>query len=748
MNDGMLAPGAGGAEIPRVYAHTREGEGEESWEPILDHLADAAGRAGAFADAFDARAWGELAGWWHDLGKYLPEFQARLRGSPIAVEHAGVGAALAAEHKAWALAFVIAGHHAGLANRETAAEGAGGPSPLSTRLAANRTVLGQVRTLAPAALLQRAIPPLPSAFRIAPGASRTEKERLQRRAELWTRFLFSALVDADYLATEAFLEPERRAPAKEFDSIETLRDRLDAHTARFVASTPVNVLRAGVLADCRTAAELSPGIFSLTVPTGGGKTLSGMAFALHHAVLHGLRRVVVAIPYTSIIEQNARVYGEVLERRNVIEHHSGIDEEAAFEKDPGQETRRRLASENWDAPVVVTTNVQLFESLFANGPARCRKLHNLARSVIILDEAQSLPPDYLDCLLDVLRDLVELYGCTIVLSTATQPALARRESLPTGLDDVREIVRERDTLFRGLERVNIHWPASPEPTPYEEIADALKRHDQVLAIVHLRRDARTLARLLPPENLFHLSALMCAAHRAEILQEVRKRLGRGLPCRLIATQLVEAGVDIDFPVVYRALAGLDSLAQAAGRCNREGKLERGDFVVFNAETSPPRGILSRGMETTRGLLARYGSELGFTRSEQLEEYFRALYAKCERDLHGVQAERQLFNFANVAHRVRLIEDGFRHPVVVLWGEGEERLARYRKHPCRATLRALQPFTVQIAEPELKRLLGDGALEIVAETVYALTPTYHTLYDPTFGFGAAAEATPDPEALMG
>jgi CRISPR-associated endonuclease/helicase Cas3 len=398
--------------------------------------------------------------------------------------------------------------------------------------------------------------------------------------------------------------------------------------------------------------------------------------------------------------------------------------------------------------VVVSTNVQFFESLFANGPARCRKLHNLARSVIILDEAQTLPPQYLDCLLDALRDLVELYGCTVVLSTATQPALVRRESLPTGLDHVREIVRERVALFHGLERVRIHWPASSEPTPYAEVANDLKGHEQVLAIVHLRRDARTLAKLLPPENLFHLSALMCAAHRAEILKEVRKRLEDDLPCRLVATQLVEAGVDIDFPVVYRAMAGLDSLAQAAGRCNREGRKERGEFVIFNAETNPPRGILSKGTETTRGLLERYGAKLGFTRSEQLEEYFRALYAKCERDPHGVQAERQQFNFANVAHRVRLIEDGFRHPVVVLWGEAEERLARYRAHPCRATLRALQPYTVQIAEPELKRLLGDGALEIVAETVYALTPTYHTLYNPQFGFGVAAEAMPDPEALMG
>jgi CRISPR-associated endonuclease/helicase Cas3 len=748
MSDGMQARGAGGAEIPRVYAHTREGEGEESWEPILDHLADTAERAGEFANAFGARAWGELAGWWHDLGKYLPEFQARLRGASAAVEHAGVGAALAAEHRAWALAFAIAGHHAGLANREVAAEGAGGPSPLSSRLVDNRGALDRVRTSAPADLLQRAVPPLPPAFQIAPSAKRTERERLQRRAELWTRFLFSALVDADYLATEAFLEPERRAPAREFDSIPTLRDRLDAHTGGFVADTPVNTLRAGVLADCHAAAELSPGIFSLTVPTGGGKTLSGMAFALHHAARYELRRVVVAIPYTSIIEQNARVYAKVLGGRNVIEHHSGIDEDAAFQNDPDQEMRRRLASENWDAPVVVTTNVQLLESLFANGPARCRKLHNLARSVIILDEAQTLPPQYLDCLLDALRDLVELYGCTVVLSTATQPALVRRESLPTGLDHVQEIVRERDALFHGLERVRIHWPTSPEPTPYEEIAGALKRHDQVLAIVHLRRDARTLAKLLPPDNLFHLSALMCAAHRAEILQDVRRRLKDDLPCRLIATQLVEAGVDIDFPVVYRAMAGLDSLAQAAGRCNREGKLERGDFVVFHAETNPPPGILSKGMETARGLLQRYGMDLGFTRTQQLEEYFRALYAKCERDQRGVQSERRQFNFANVAHRVRLIEDGFRHPVVVLWGEAEERLARYRKHPCRTTLRALQPYTVQIAEPDLKKLLGDGALEIVAETVHALTPAYHTLYDPTFGFGVAAEAMPDPEALMG
>src|SRR4051794_11355014 len=423
-----------------LFAHSLAGHSESEWEELEAHLRAVAFRAEEFAAAFEAGEWGRLAGLWHDLGKARPEFQARLRGSGESVEHAGVGAALASSRNkvtGLPLAFAIAGHHAGLADLADSPEG-GGPRPLQQRLKENVPLLKDLKGL-PTGLTEMPLPALPK-LEGDPKAS-------IRSLELWTRFLFSALVDADFLATEEFYSPGRRLAVGEYDDIPSLRRRLDEHLVRFLAGLPeekreslVNRRRAEVLAACRTAAERPRGLFSLTVPTGGGKTLAAMAFALRHAERWDLRRAIVAIPFTSIIEQNARVYAGALGPRNVLEHHSALDPLAAEERNREAELRRRLAAENWDAPVVVTTNVQLFESLFANSPSRCRKLHRIARSVILLDEAQTLPADYLLAVLDILKELTLHYGCTVVLTTATQPALTRRESLPQGLENVHEII--------------------------------------------------------------------------------------------------------------------------------------------------------------------------------------------------------------------------------------------------------------------------------------------------------------------
>ncbi len=736
------------------YAHSLPGEPEERWERLEEHLREVGELAGQFAAAFVAREWGELAGRWHDLGKYKPEFQDLIRGAAIQVEHAGVGAAVAASRGGLgqAIAFAVAGHHAGLANNI-----ARGDSPqlaLRERLVKNFPELKRLGSTIPADLLDLPIPAAPS--HLDPTCvGRNEQERFARRIEFWTRFLFSALVDADFLATEAFYEGGRRGFTMEFASIVELREMLDAHLTRFKGDTPVNAVRAQILDACRAAAPRAPGLFSLTVPTGGGKTLSSLAFALRHAELHRLRRVIVVIPYTSIIEQNAAVYRSVFGAANVIEHHSNIDEAKRHEENSTTELRRRLAAENWDAPIVVTTNVQFFESLFANRPGRCRKLHNIARSVVVLDEAQSLPTDYLNCALDAMRELTGHFGCSMVLMTATQPALKRRDSLPAGLDKVHEIVPDPDHFARALERVRIHWPAAGAAViSYPALAAALLEHVRALAIVHLRRDARVLAQLLPEERRLHLSALMCPAHRSEVLREARTRLVRGGPCLLVATQLIEAGVDISFPVVYRALAGLDSLAQAAGRCNREGELHdaegnacRGDFHVFRAETRPPPGFLRMGMETMDTLLTEHGGEMTFTDGALLEKYFRMLYAKCEPDRKGVQAERSQLNFATVAERVRLIEDAYSHPVVVPWGDSEPRVAAFQARPNRETQRALQPYLVQIPERELNKLKVLGAVEWVQESVHVLTGVFRHLYDPEFGLVVDEKAAADPAALV-
>jgi CRISPR-associated endonuclease/helicase Cas3 len=733
-----------------LFAHSLAGRPESEWEELEAHLRAVAVRAEEFAAAFEAGEWGRLAGLWHDLGKARPEFQARLRGSGESVEHAGVGAAHASSlDKAGGLplAFAIAGHHAGLADLVDSPEG-GGPKPLRQRLKENAPLLKDLIGL-PAGLTGLPLPELPK--------HEGDPRGKIRSLELWTRFLFSALVDADFLATEEFYSPGRRQAVGEYEDIPTLRRRLDEHLAWLLAGLPderraslVNRRRAEVLAACRTAAEHPRGLFSLTVPTGGGKTLAAMAFALRHAERWDLRRVIVAIPFTSIVEQNARVYADALGPRNVLEHHSALDPLAAEERNGEAELRRRLAAENWDAPVVVTTNVQLFESLFANSPSRCRKLHRIARSVILLDEAQTLPIPYLLTVLEALRELVDHFGCSVVLTTATQPALARRESLPQGLQGVREIITEPVGLARDLKRVRPVWPAGDEPPlPYAELARRLLGHDRVLAVVHLRRDARTLAELLPEEGTFHLSALMCPAHRSQTLAEVRERLAVDGPCRLVSTQLIEAGVDVDFPVVYRCLGGLDSLAQAAGRCNREGRLlpGLGDVVFFRAETRPPAGIPRKGLAVVEGMLREKGGEIDLDDPGMYDLYFRKLYLLCEKDPEHIQALRQGLCFASVARKLRLIEDAS-EAIVVPYGEAGERLAAlWRDGPDRLRRRALQPFTVNIRRQTVSLLTGLGALETVVDGVNALTPPFHHLYHPRFGLIADDDPRSDPAQLI-
>ncbi|MEW6753801.1 MAG: CRISPR-associated endonuclease Cas3'' [Candidatus Latescibacterota bacterium] len=756
------------------YARTREGASDpQSWQLLVDHLRGVAALAGRFAAAFGSAVWGELAGLWHDLGKFRPEFQARLRGARIAAEHSGTGAALAcaADPSAGApLALAIAGHHAGLANLRSGE--AGGNRPLRDRVRDNASLLGSLRPVIPPEIGTLPLPELPAFLHSAP-ARPCDPQDLMRRREFWVRFLFSALVDADRLDAEAFDDPRQAAQRGSQTSIAELRSRLDrfveAKVSRLdpgAARSPVNRARAEVLAACRQAAEWPPGCFSLTVPTGGGKTLSAMAFALRHAEHHGLRRVFVVIPYTSIIEQNAAVYRDALGVRDVLEHHSNLDPER-LRRDTDEETCRRadLASENWDAPVVVTTTVQFFESLFSHLPGRCRRLHNVAQSVILLDEVQALPPEFLVPVLDGLRQLVSSYGCSVVLATATPPALAVRETLPDGLPDVRPVIGDPASLGRRLRRVTYEWPSpataeKPDEAgvlaAWESLAQELAGHPRVLAVVHRRDDARTLARLLSHQSgqeVVHLSALMCPAHRSAVLERVREALAAGAGCRAVSTQLVEAGVDLDFPVVYRALGGLDSIVQAAGRCNREGRLPApGRVVVFQAPTRPPPGTPRRALEATLVLLrqaAKEGGPDGIDVEDPavFERYFRILYGAQTLDARHIQRERAQLNFETVGTSFQLIEDRFSRSVVVPWDEAEERLDALRHQgPNRSTLRALQPYTVSAHVSAFERLLQQGALEEVVAGLWAIPSVCRHLYDAVFGL-VVGDAPIDPESLI-
>ncbi|MEM8993500.1 MAG: CRISPR-associated endonuclease Cas3'' [Acidobacteriota bacterium] len=779
---------------PDLWAHSPP-KGKTLAHPLFGHLRDTARRAASFGQPFGAGDLGSVSGWLHDLGKLRDPFQRRVRGEAVRAPHAIYGAYLLHEsfgqsEASWALAMIIAGHHAGLPDADRSPGSAtAGKRPSRTLmewLAEEPDDFEAVRAALSIDEAAMVLPPLPRHLTPATGGRMTKAahEKRYRSLEFFIRMLFSTLVDADWLDTSAFYDGERRF---DYEDIPQLRRRLDGRIDGMVSAlepsvraSPVNRLRAEVLGTCRSRAEGKPGFFSLTVPTGGGKTLAGMAFALRHAERHGLRRVIAAIPYTSILEQNAQVYRTFLGSLNVVEHHSSLDMEARLneakkKRREGGEvsesfteevaTAHELSIENWDAPVIVTTNVQLFETLFSNRPAPCRKLHRIAGSVIVLDEAQVLPRDLLVPIIDGLRELVSHYGCTVMFTTATRPAFDRRASFPQGLEEVREIVADPADLANRLRRVEVEWRCD-DVTEWEHLADEMADFESVLAVVHSRADARELAGLLVErcgeDSVFHLSAGMCPAHRSAVIERIQRRLApggpeEGKPCRVVSTQLIEAGVDVDFPTVYRALAGVDSLVQAAGRCNRNGQLRRdgelikGRFVIFRARSEPPRGAPREGLAVTENLLLDGAVDL--YSPDTMERYFHQLYqTAC--DTKKIQSARAQLAFATVAKLFKLIDEQGMAGVVVPWGEGAELIQALdalgdERKPSRELYRKLQRFTVSIPERSALELLGAGHVRMTPAGVLivAMDMAPGDLYGELSGLDNASVPDPDPLKLM-
>lgn len=733
-------------------AHVRPaggGDGGGDRHGLEEHRAAVSRLAAAFAAAFGAAETARLAAGWHDLGKFRPGFQRYILSrndenahletgfTPRDKTHAAAGALHAIERfgiPGRVLAYLIAGHHGGLPDWYGGLDGR-----LATDNADSRREYAEARAAAPAGLLDQGVTP---DLRQVPGGA--------AGFALWTRMLFSCLVDADFLDTEAFMDGDKAGARTGFASLDELAARFDAHMdslkvgAGETVDTPVNRLRAEVLARCRARAAEPPGLFSLTVPTGGGKTLSSLAFALEHARIHGKRRIVYAIPYTSIVEQTADVFAGVVGAENVVEHHSQAD----YDEEKRETLRARLACENWDAPLIVTTNVQLFESLFAARTARCRKLHNLCDSVIVLDEAQCLPPAFLQPILDVLNLLTRHYGVSAVLCTATQPALASRTYFDAaksrrGLDTVREIVADPPELYRRLKRVDIQLPEWEKRSSWEKIAAELRGEDCVLAIVNTRGDARELWRLLPDGTL-HLSALMCGAHRAQVIAEIKQRLqarraGRDdRPLRVVSTSLVEAGVDVSFPVVYRALAGLDSIAQAAGRCNREGEQARGRVVVFQPPRSAPPGHQRLAENACLDVLRSWnGDPLAL---ELFEPYFDRLYYGIDLDEKGIgdllarDASRLEIQFRTAAGNFRLIDDEDQATIFVRYAGYpgiDALLGRLEKDgPERWLMRKLQRCAVTVKRKIAERMVSTGDVAEVQPGCFV--QRNDLIYDPALG----------------
>ena len=719
------------------YAHSLDNRPQSAWEPLGVHLREVAELAASFAKPFGWAAIADLAARLHDVGKSSDAFQAYIRGEGHSVDHSTAGARIAAEHypgfAGRMVALLVAGHHAGLADA----------SDLERRLDAARTSIPE-----PIDWMRHA-GELPGIAGLKP----TLRFRQPAHAKVLTgfthafliRMLFSCLVDADFLCTERFISRgEERPVDRGVDvSVTHLRERLAAHMERLqrdAADTPLNALRADIRKHAVGKAALEPGLFTLTVPTGGGKTLASLDFALEHALRHGKRRVIYVIPYTSIIEQTAEVFRTATgEPDAILEHHASFDwERAARQRDGGDEQdglgRLRRAAENWDAPIVVTTAVQFFESLFANRTSQCRKLHNLTDSVVVLDEAQTLPTPLLLPCLAALDELARNYGASVVLCTATQPAIREQDgtlvdnggrNLGLHIPDDRELAPDPPSLYRDLKRVAVE--VLPEPVGDERIAARFADSPQMLCIVNSRAHARKLFDALEgQEGRRHLTTLMCPAHRREVLADARARLKAGLPVRLVATSLIEAGVDVDFPEVWRAEAGLDSIAQAAGRANREGRLGRegGRVVVFTpAEGKAPRA-LEAFQQAARPVLREHAEDP--LSLEAVSAYFRQLYfhkglealdtaevagrpgvlaALCE------TAADWRFPFKSLAEAFRLIDDVM-EPVVVPWDEEAravlDRLRRTDK-PLTHDLRKLQSYTVGIPKKAYGEWLAKGVL---------------------------------------
>ena len=764
---------------------------------LEDHLLSVARLAAENASHFQSEKWAELAGKWHDLGKYRPGFQryvrqdrsndAHIEGKVGGREktHSAAGALWAIQSltkahgepgklAARVIAYLIASHHAGLYDWHVTETTPG----LDARLASEDSQVELTEALAanPATHILGAGDFMPD-LRNIPGGS--------AGFSLWVRMLFSALVDADFLDTEAYFDAAKPAARIGFPPIDTLLPAFNAHmtslSEKAVPST-VNALRANILRECRDKAALAPGFFSLTVPTGGGKTLASLAFALEHINAHKalkLRRVIYAIPYTSIIEQTANVFRDAFKSLGdevLIEHHSQAD---ADEHD--ETARSRLACENWDAPLIVTTNVQLFESLFAAKTSRCRKLQNLVNSVIVLDEAQQLPPEFLQPILDVLNLLVKHYGVTVVLCTATQPALSSTNYFDAnqnlrGLENVREVIEDPDALYAQLKRVSVELPSDwRTQMEWPAVAQALSREDCVLAIVNTRKSARELFKLLPAGTL-HLSALMCGEHRSAVIERIKARLeakreGRDQePLRVVSTQLVEAGVDLDFPVVWRALAGLDSIAQAAGRCNREGKIaEGGRVVVFVPPGRLPAGSLQKAANAcistlheqgadplSRKLFARYFQDFycatdldkrgicGLVRSNAPDEsklisavYSGQLPSHLVDRLSEQIAAAVSIQFRSAAKAFRLIDDEDSAMIVVLYEPYRVKIETLlntiaKTGPVRALMRTLQRYSVTIHQRGADKLLGRG-LRLFPAVPGLYVQEADGMYDNQFGF---------------
>ncbi|HHB75452.1 MAG TPA: CRISPR-associated helicase Cas3' [Desulfobulbus sp.] len=685
----------------QYYAHSLEGEPPEKWQPLEEHLKNVAEKAADFARPFGGDSWARQAGKNHDLGKGTKSWQAYLRrvneiidefaqfydGHP---KHAAEGARWLFKHSKEAgkiLAYCIAGHHGGLPNWDDP-----GQAALRSKLAALPAEIS----------FPVSRPELPAELPFP-----IDGDRFGFQLQFFTRMIFSCLVDADFLDTECFLDRNRASWRGNYPDIASLHGffwkNFDKMRAGADPALSVNQQREKVLADCLDVAEQQPGIYTLTVPTGGGKTLASLAFALNHAIRYKKQRIIYVIPFTSIIEQNAKVFRDMLGDAAVLEHHCNFITD-------DNDWKSKLAAENWDAPIIVTTNVQFFDSFYANRTSRCRKLHNVANSVVIFDEVQAIPVEKLSPCLEVIRELSANYRVTTVLCTATQPAISFSEQFPNGLKIKKEIIHDVPALFANLKRTRELFVGTLNE---EEVAARLMRHNQVLCIVNTRQQALDIFNHLPEsEENIHLSALMHPVHRSRKLKVIRNRLKpeNNQTCRVVSTQLIEAGVDVDFPAVFRTVAGIDSIAQAAGRCNRNGRSKTPcEVSVFALQENSECSFFRLAAQSSEKLFDRFAGCL--TKPDCVRAYFEDYFWKNEQrmDQDGIiknfcrPAAMGDIQFKDIAC-FQMINSAT-IPIIIALDEEARELAGSLKFAVHkgGILRKLQKYTVQIYPYQLTEI---------------------------------------------
>lgn len=715
--------------IPHYISHIYQNPetGEWVFQSNESHTEGVARLAQSFAGEFGMSEFGRVLGELHDKGKESNAFQQHIKRNSgydpsIKVEgdyhHAYVGAKLA--EKVYGKAFSnllvnqIYSHHTGLHDHDSLTD-------LAKDLPAEVDGAIDKRKLT--------LPKL--------------KFELSDIHHL-SRMLFSCLVDADFLDTERFMDSNSarlRQEKKTLAELEPLLDTFLANMKQTAKDTPVNRIRNEVQSQCLDKAALPCGFFSLTVPTGGGKTLSSLLWAMKHAVKNGHKRIIIAIPYTSIIVQTAAVLKSIFGEENVLEHHSNV----APEQIKDEKLRRQLAmaAENWDYPIIVTTNVQFFESVFGNRPSVCRKLHNIVNSVVILDEVQTLPTGFLQPIVDSLKTYNKLFHVSALFTTASQPILSGliEGCNPTvafkGIEHITEIIPSDFRLHDQLRRVSLQIDNGAKT--YDEIVAELTRHDKVLCIVNTRRDAKEIYQRLPQEGItLHLSRMMCSSHIRETIGQIKKAIANeeNAVVRVVATQLIEAGVDIDFPVVYRQESGLDSVLQAAGRCNREGKMQTGTTYVFSLakEHALPRGQ----MQDANNARLSLDSDSDWFAPETMTRYFEQLYCRTDnfdkKDmkhyLYPSTADQNGLYFDTAAKEFRLIEDNGRS-VIVCWKDSP-RLIEQLEHagPTYTLMKKLGQYIVNVNEIDFKKLTDMGVVSEVKEGLYAIE--YQQQYDCNLG----------------